>query len=587
MRLLARIAPLAFFLILAVVSVSAQEITPANLPADTSFVIFSHSSAQIRAAAPTSPVVQAWYGPESSLFRKLLLQYAVSRMDAKVNGQKFNLTPENTDRLISVLQNSFVLGMSGNVDYTKLAAQMPKDQPGNAFDGAGLFFILDTTGKEAQFGILWPALVAALPKEIVHSQFDFAGTSVEKFKGPNNTTFAARAGNRFVWSTQQRVLEDLIGRLKTGAPSGNSLAENPEFQHCQAHPVPGAVLDGFFKFPDLSKIPIPPNPQFDSGASLQALHLNSLHAMCGTFSMTPDGESGRWLIFGDTSQPNLLSWFGSNHAKFETLALAPPSASSITVATFDLQALYKTLKIALAAGMPGRQQASADLAEGMVSMQLGMPIPDLLGVFRGEFASIKIPSQSSDPIQVYALTISNPDRILNLIHKLAPTAISGETHENSVTYFKTGAQIPTGMTGRGSQAADAQTYVALTPQLLLASADEQALHDIVARSANAQSSPGVGSLDNNPDVRRIRAMFPDELLGFTITDYSREDFQKEMTKTFTEALHQDNTKMDPAQLQLLEGLSRIPWSTFVGKLHWSVGAWWKDADGIHFESRVQ
>ncbi len=583
MRHFARVAPIAILLVFAAASASAQEITPANLPADTSLVVFSHSSAQIRTLAPANPLVKTWYGPESAQVRKLLVQYVESQMDPKSNGQRYHLTQENTDGLLSVLENSLVFGVSGTPDYVALA-QAPTSRPGNVLNKESLFFILDLTGKEAQFEKLWPALVAALPKEIAQSRYDFGGIAVEKFAGPNSTTFAARSGNRFVWSNQQKMIEDLIGRLKSGAPSGNTLAENADFQHCQAHSLPGTVFDVFFRLPDLSKIPIPATPQFDIGAAVKSLHLESMHAFCGKLSMTPEGELGRWLILGDTSQGSLLSWFGTNRTQFETLALVPPNAHSITVGTFDLQAFYGSFKNALGAGMPGRQQASADLMEGMLSMQLGMPLTDLLGVFRGEFAVVKFDSQSPVPVQVFALTVSNPQRILDLIHKLSPRSISEETQENGVTFFKTAAQIPT---GGASQSPATDNYVALTPQLLLASTDKQVLRDFVARAGSGQSGASGASLADNPEVRRIRAMFPAEVLGFSITDYTHTDWQKELADAFTESGQEDKSKITPEELQLREGLKRIPWATAFGAFHWSVSAWWKDTDGIHFESRVQ
>jgi hypothetical protein len=253
----------------------------------------------------------------------MLVQYFVSQMAPNPGGKKFVITPENTDRMLSVLQNSLVIGVSGATDMAALA-QTSGNNPGQFLKQTGLFFILDTTGKEDQFNQLWPALVAALPKEIAHTHYDFSGTSIEKFVGPNNTTFSARAGNRFVWSNQQKAIEDLIGRLKSAAPSANSLAENADLQHCQAHPVPGAVLDFFYRFPDLSALAVPSNPQVDTTSMIKAMHLNAMHAACGNMSITPEGEFARIVVLSDISQDSPLSWLGSNRAQFDSLALVPP-----------------------------------------------------------------------------------------------------------------------------------------------------------------------------------------------------------------------------------------------------------------------
>jgi hypothetical protein len=581
MRIFARLAPILILFALIAVSAPAQEITPANLPADTSLVIYSHSRDKIQAAVPANPMVKAWYSPEYAQIRVLLVQYFIGQMTPKPGAPNIVITPQNIDRMLSVLQNSLVIGVSGTTDFAALA-QTSSGSPMQFFKVSGLFFILDTTGKDAEFTQVWPALVAALPKEIAHTKYDFAGTPVDKFAGPNQTTFAARVGNRFVWSNQQTVLEDLIGRLKPGAPAGNSLAENADFQHCNVRPSPGAVLHFFYRFPDFSKIPVPANPQVDTGAMVKAMHLDSIHAICGNIAMTQDAESSQWQILGDTSPGSLLSWAGTNHAQFDTPALAASSTSSITVGTFDLQAFYKTVKSAVVAAMPGRQQASADLMEGMAAMQLGMPITDALGLIRGEFASININSQAADPPGVFALTISDPQKIMDLIHKLPPSMISDEKQESGVIFFKTDAIF-------GSEPnKPAPDYFALTPRFMLVSSDKQVLHDFVARAGSAQSTvASVASIMANPDVRRLRAMMPAEVLGFSITDYSSGYFQKEMTKAFAEVQSQDKSKTTPEELQLLQALSQIPWANFMGGIHWGVSAWWKDADGIHIESHMQ
>jgi hypothetical protein len=314
---------------------------------------------------------------------------------------------------------------------------------------------------------------------------------------------------------------------------------------------------------------------------LKAMHLDSIHAICGNIAMTQDAELSQWQILGDTSPGSLLSWAGTNHAQFDTPALATSSTSSITVGTFDLQAFYKTVKSAVVAAMPGRQEASAELMEGMAAMQLGMPITDALGLIRGEFASISINSQAADPPGVVALTISDPQKIMDLLHKLPPSMISDEKQESGVIFFKTDAIF-------GSEPnKPASDYFALTPKFLLVSSDKQILHEFVLHALSAQGGADDGSIADNPDVRRLRAMMPAEVLGFSITDYSSGGFQKEMTKAFTEMQSQDKSKTTPEEIQLLQALSQIPWTNFMGGIHWGVSAWWRDADGIHIESHMQ
>jgi hypothetical protein len=82
-------------------------------------------------------------------------------------------------------------------------------------------------------------------------------------------------------------------------------------------------------------------------------------------------------------------------------------------------------------------------------------------------------------------------------------------------------------------------------------------------------------------------LFPAEVLGFSVTDYTSAEWQKEITDAFAMVGTQDKSKLTPEENQLMEGLKHIPWLAFMGGFHWGAGAWWKDADGIHYESRIQ
>lgn len=88
MRFPARLAPILILFALTAVSAPAQEITPANLPADTSLVIYSHSRDKIQAAVPSNPMVKAWYSPEYAQIRTLLVQYFIGQMTPKPGAPK-------------------------------------------------------------------------------------------------------------------------------------------------------------------------------------------------------------------------------------------------------------------------------------------------------------------------------------------------------------------------------------------------------------------------------------------------------------------------------------------------------------------
>ncbi len=131
-------------------------------------------------------------------------------------------------------------------------------------NAGGIFVIVDVTGKTGPFDLIFRLITANLPKEITHTHVDFSGVGIEKYAGPNNTSFAARVGNYFVWSNQQKVIQDLISRLGTRSTAADSIAQNPSYQRCHAAADPDSVSEVFFRVPDFTKTDIPPSDKFDT-----------------------------------------------------------------------------------------------------------------------------------------------------------------------------------------------------------------------------------------------------------------------------------------------------------------------------------
>ena len=212
MLIRSRFAALILLLALAVLPAAAQEFGPGILPADTSFYIYSRGTAHAETAYAGNPMVQFWNSPDAADLRQQGIAYVIRHSDWKVNGSPMKFTPAQTDQIYSFLKSPMMLGFSGGLDMgslTKEGAPSTKQM----MNANGMFLIIDATGKTAQFDFIFKFIVANLPKEITHTRAEFGSVSVEKFAGPNNTSFATRVGNYFVWSNQQKVIQDLISRL--------------------------------------------------------------------------------------------------------------------------------------------------------------------------------------------------------------------------------------------------------------------------------------------------------------------------------------------------------------------------------------
>jgi hypothetical protein len=573
----ARLAALLLFPILFAFPITAQEFSPGNLPADTYFFAYWHGAGHSAAASSASAISKDWDDPTFAQFRIQWLQYLLRHANAQPNGLAIKPTAENAAQIMAVLESPMILGISGSSDF--FASVQSSSAPGDDFlKRNSVFFILDASGKTAQFDQLWSQIDASIPGVVARSKSDFSGVSIQQYKGPNQATDTARVGNYFVWSTKRSVIEDLITRLNSGSNPTETIAKNPDFKTCQADSGPGTLLEAFFRIPDLSKIPVPPNPQINTSAVLKGFHLDALHAICGSMAFTPEGGRARGAVLGDTSAGGLFSILGSNKSQFDLLKLAPPSAYSVAVGTYDLSALYRISRSAIVSALPPGQQSSLPMLEMAGAAQLGMPIPDALALFTGEYASISLDASASGVQSLFAVSISDPQPILALIHKLAAERIASEKQENGITYLTFGSPEHSGEPAT----ADSSYYLGIGPHVILASSKAQ----YVREAAERLGSSAAPSLADNPDIMRLRAGLPHDVVSISISDYSRF-LSTIMTGALENSAPQASTKLSAEDALFLESVKKFPWSAVFKTSRWSVGVMWKDSNGIHFESRSQ
>jgi hypothetical protein len=577
-----RLAATILLLTFAALPAVAQEFGPGILPADTSFFIYSHGTAHAETADASNPMVQSWNSPEFADFRQQGIAYLVRHADWKVSGRPVKFTPAEADQIYSFLKSPMMFGFSGAIDaasFTKAGVPTSKQ----FLNAGGMFLILDVTGKTAGFDLLFKLVAANVPKEVTHTRSDFSGVGIEKFAGPNNTSFATRVGNYFVWSNQEKLMHDLVSRLGSHSTSADSLAQTPNYQPCRANQDPDSISEVYFRIPDLTKVSIPASAQFDTAAALRALHLDSVRAFCGSYAITQQGEHSRGLVLGDTSAGGIFDFFGSNRAHFDTLALAPSSAYSYLSYSFDLPAIYKTVHAAAMAALPQQQASMVQMAEGMAGMQIGMPISDVLALPGGEIASIQLDPNSTPPSQMYAITISNPEKVKALFNKIGANSFEEDSHENGVTFFKSKTNAPVA----NPSAPTPTNYFAITPHFLLYGTDKQAL--VKAARLDSGAGPAAGSsLADNREIVNLRATLPQNLLGLSITDYSHYDWAADMTKGLNQTETSDKSKLSPEDIQFFDSMKKFS-ATAIGKamMRRSVGGWWKEVDGIHYEGFSQ
>jgi len=578
MRKTSWFASLAIVLSVAVFPAAAQDFGPSLAPADTSFVLISHGMSRAKAAFPKNPMVVAWSSPESAAFMRQFMSYAARHLNLTVQGKAAQLSPAQLDMLASVIDSPVMLGHAGTVDVSKLG-QPGGSSAGDSKDSGAFFFVLDVSAFSTQFDQLWNLLEADMPANVSRSKSDMSGVSVEKLVGPDKTSFAARAGSYFVWSDGRKVMEDLVSRLKSNIATPTTFGQSPTFSRCLGKPEPGTLSEFYLQIPDLTKLSLPAMNGFNGNAALAPLHLGALHALCGSFTLDEQGQHSRGLLMGDASAGGFFDINGPNRAHFDTLAMVPPSASMYSVASFDMQAIYKLIRAAMVAGLPQEQASGISMAEAMAGAQIGMQPADLLALFAGELATVQSPAKPA-PSTVFIFSISNTVKLQAVIQKVGTGVVTEDSHDGPLTVMKMGnASAPAAASDQSPS-----MYFCITPHFLVVSTDKKALLES-AHLDSAGSVPAASALMlNNPEIRAILANLPNQLSGLSITDNSQGQFGAAVSAIVDQVMKDPNSKTSQEDMQFFEAFRQFLTSdSFQKASSKTVNAWWKDADGIHYE----
>lgn len=496
-----------------------QALSPTRLPSDTWMLFTWHGLASANKVRATNPVLRIWDDPAFQASRARiahrLLDEAAQEQAAK--GKEIDFTQEDFDALLSLAENPVMLGIAGN-PFAASSAQKQKDTKSLAF-----FAIYDKTGKADVVQRLRDRLSkdqGKKDKDTAESKYMFRGVEITKSVTTTQpeksdkkvvytndtirsgkrarpqpkaepkitTSFSASVGRYEIYSDQQAVIESLITRtLDGGSPSG-SLAGQKAFQEAQRFRADGTILEMFLQIPDLSQLPIPPSDKFNAAAMMRELHLERIKGMALSAGLTSDRMLVRGAVFGDTLPGSLFDFIGGGNTTFQTLAAAPASGTYGAL-RMDLGALYATLIRAVKAGLPAEQAAMADMMDGLVAMQTGMPLTKLLALFPGEVGTVTTgEAQLAEVLpDVIMLPVTDAAPVIGLLRTLLGKRISGEEQLGGATVLT--MSPPASATGGTTTEAVEPFYVAVAPKLLIVATSKQQLSGVLARAASGTPAP--------------------------------------------------------------------------------------------------
>jgi hypothetical protein len=562
------LAAAVLFLLFSCPSLFAQT-APASerLSPDTVFYMQWRGLASLAGANKQNHALQLWNDPDFAPIRAALAM-AVQQNSKK---QADKAAKPSMEDILSLLDNGAVFGVVVNPAASNTSAS--DGTPSNA----GVFLVYDSTGKTALVQKFKSASETKAKEPPITRNYDFGGTSIEVRTSAKDTSYSAQVANYFIFASRKETIEDLITRFRAAEKPATSVTQSAEYRMMRPYLGSDAALEIFGRVPDLNKL-IPPDQQDKPlGQFASKFQFGKFHALGGSLSFNGEATRMRGALLGDASPGGLFDLAGVSSTSFQTQAIVD-GGPLFTITRIDLAAFYHSLRKAISAALPQQQAGSVAMGEGMAQNYLGMPIEDALGLFTGEIASSTAFADDGSPQRTFAVTIQKPQDLLGVLRKLCASLIVSEDTSGQTTFLDMSYPYQDPVTGKQRRTF---YYVAVTPHMLYAAPRKTTLREAMQRE---NAKPGAVSVD--PEFARMRAMLPEKLSGLGGADIARIPWDKLIAYYGQQATA-------AAQKEKGADVPQIDWSklvkpdVFSRHLRISVSGWWKDANGVYFDSYVQ
>jgi len=553
---------------------------PAQMPARTMFYVIWRGT-PAGDARKSNSLLALWDDPDLAPLRAAALQNMQS--SSAKDASKPQLSREEIEQTSSLLENSFVLGYLRKPE-TKSAAAKSAEHPWN-----GMFFVYDRTAKELLLAktILRFRSQEKEPPQV--SAITVAGAPALKIARKNDVTYWTERGKYAVGSADLTVFEEILARLD-GKSSGSSLAQIAAYQ--EAEPLlHGGVLEFFLHVPQLRDFApeAPANSPVKIEPVLNALKLESIHSLSGHLTLEGARARVQGAMLGDVAPGTLFDLWTPGQQTPASLALVSPDVISYSETQFNFSAFYDLLKRALRVALPQQQQGGAEMIEGLAATRIGMPVPDALALFSGEFASIQNNPAIDPQKAVYYIGIRNKPDTLKLLRTIFSDQLGSERNDGDATFVKVsfgGGQSSSGVAQWNFY------HIAVTPTFLVASSRSETLREFLAKRSPADAA---AQATLPPTFQSARAQFPAALSGLAFVNLQKIDYQALKTRWIEQAKKAsaaaparkgsaDAPQPPPGEA---EWLLNIDPQVFVRHLHFLAGASWKDSKGIHFDEWLE
>ncbi|MDE3111162.1 MAG: hypothetical protein KGL02_14660, partial [Acidobacteriota bacterium] len=449
----------------------------------------------------------------------------------------------------------------------------------------GMFLVYDSTAKTDIIQKWEAATEMRGPNPPIITHFEFGGTSVEERSYAKSATFLAMAGHCFIVSDRKPVVEELITRFGGSIGPSDSLAQQPEYASVQRFLDSDAALDYFGQVPNLKEwisVGTKAKNQATALKFIDSIHLEKVHALGGSVSFAGQAMHIRSAILGNTAPAGLFDFAGASDTSFQTVAIAN-GAPAFSVSRFDFVAFYRLIMGAAAAATPQQQAGGLQTAQSAVQAFLGMSVPDTLNLFTGELATASSFSDDGTQQRVFAATIQKPDAVLHVLRAVLGPMTLAEDSWGSATMLD--IAYPYRDPASGLQRRKLY-YVAVTPQMLLVAPRKAMLRDTLQSVSDSRTAPpAANGVFADPEYTKMRALLPKKLSGLGADDVSLMPWEA-IWMNFEQQIEQ-SPKQSAHPSPDLSWMKLVNPGVIPRHLHIALSGWWKDANGVYFDSYLQ
>lgn len=183
---------------------------------------------------------------------------------------------------------------------------------------------------------------------------------------------------------------------------------------------------------------------------------------------------------------------------------------------------------------------------------------------------------------MFAATIEKPEAVLRVLRAVIGPMIASEDSTGATTYLD--ISYPYRDPGTGMQRRKFY-YVAVTPHMILAAPRKAMLRQAMTQFGSRPGAAPASGIFANAEYGQLRSHLPERLSGLSGADITQVPWDKLLANLENEWQQSANqSKGSPPDLSWLKLLKP---EVISRHLHMALSGWWKDSNGVYFDSYLE